>query len=190
MTDRLVFDDPFFRVPQGALEANPVQAMWALLRRTSTLERELAEEKQRATAEMRQLMLDLVSLYDTLTALIERRGVVTNAQGADMVRSIISLGRQILAILKRQGVEPIATIGKPYDAATSDIAGTEVRDDLRPGTVIREVQVGYLWQGEVLRKAQVIVSARSDVKPDAPAETPPPEEGEAPTLAQPPTPTA
>lgn len=190
MMDRLVFDDPFYRVPQGALEANPVQTMWALLRRVSTLETELAEEKQRASAEMRQLMLDLVSLYDALTAIVERHGVVTNAQGLDMIRSIIGLGRQLLVIFNRQGVKPIETIGKPYDAATSDIAGTEVRDDLRPGTVLREVQVGYLWQGQVLRKAQVIISARSDIKPEVPLEAPSSTEGEAPTLAQPPSPTA
>lgn len=165
MMDRLVFDDPFYRVPQGALEADPVQAMRGLLRRVATVEGELAQVKEQTTAQLRQLMLDLVALYDALTGIIERRGVVTSAQGAEMVRSVIGLGRQILAILKRENVEPIATIGQLYDATICDIAGTETREDLRPGTVLREVQVGYRWKGEILRKAQVIISTRSDVKP-------------------------
>lgn len=185
MMDRLVFDEPFYYVPQGALEVDPVQTMRELLRRVATLEKELREAKEQASSEMRQVMLDLVSLYDVLTAIVERRGVVTNAQGAEMVRAIIGLGRQILVILKRQGVEPIATIGQPYDAGTSDIAGTEIREDLRPGTVLREVLVGYRWQGEILRKAQVIVSARSDVKPNAHGvDHPAPAEEDAPTSTQ------
>ncbi len=169
--DQIVFDDPFIPVPSAALEADATAAVGTLLGRVTSLERDLVVERARAQEALQGALLDLITLADEVTTIIEKRGVVTNAGDAVMIRAMIALGRQIIAMLRRHGVEQISTIGKPLDPATSDLATQELRDNLRPGTVLREAQIGYAWKHGVLRRAQVVVSTRpdaqlADVKPD------------------------
>jgi len=160
MVDKIVFDDPFVPVPTEALEADPAQAMRALLARVAALEASQEALKSQAVEQMRTVLLALLGLYDEVTILIERHGVATNAQDAVLVRALIGLGRQIMAMLRDQGVEPISTIGKAVDPNTSDVADSEVRVNVRPDVVLRETRLGYAWPHGVLRRAEVVVSAQ------------------------------
>lgn len=162
MVDKIVFDDPFYPVPSEVLDADPARALRDLLARVSSLEGAQQAQQRQAVDEMRQAMIELLGLYDALTGIIERHGVATNAPDAVMVRALIALGRQMLALLRSHRVEPISTIGKTVDAATSDVAGSELRDNVRPGVVLRETRIGYAWPHGVLRRAEVVVSARPE----------------------------
>ena len=75
--------------------------------------------------------------------------------GVEMIRS------KFLKILEKYGVVPFPSTGKPFDVGFHDALMQLPRADVAPGTVIQEVDPGYLLHDKVLRHAKVIVSAQS-----------------------------
>ena len=162
MSDTLSFDDSFYPVSPAAVDADPAQAIEGLLDRVARLEHTVREERLQAQADMRAVLLDLIGLSDEVTSAVERWGVATNAREAAVARMLVTLGRTLLGVLKRYQVEAVETIGKPFDPQTSDMIGREERPRMEEGLVLRETQIGYAWPQGVLRRAQVIVSARPE----------------------------
>jgi len=162
MADQFRFDEAFFPVPQAAVDADPAAAMKELLQQVGTLERSLADERLSALADLGEVLLDVASLTDDITQIIERWGVITDAQQAGLVRSVVALGKKLMEILKYHQVAPIDTIGEPLDPETSDAVGTEAQEDVSANTVLREEQIGYTWAHGLLRRAKVIVAAGPD----------------------------
>lgn len=162
MTDAPAFEEPFYPVPPAAMDADPVSAMRELFYRVARLEQSLQEARVQAAADLADVLLAQVSLSDDLTAICEEIGVPRNAQYAMLARSITSLGQKVMAILKHHQVEPIEVVGRPLNPAHSDVVREELRRDVAPGTVLREERVGYTWRGGVLRRAQVVVSTRTE----------------------------
>ena len=60
--------------------------------------------------------------------------------------------------LKEHGVEPIETVGKPFDPTLHEAAGEEASDDVEEGCIIREIEGGYMVGDRILQVAKVIVS--------------------------------
>jgi len=66
--------------------------------------------------------------------------------------------RQLCNLLTQEGVEPIESVGKPFDPQYMDAFQRVETSEYPEGTVTAEVQKGYLLQGKVLRPALVIVA--------------------------------
>ncbi len=62
--------------------------------------------------------------------------------------------------LTGQRLERIACLGRPADPHTMTVLEAVEDEGQPPGTVIEEVRPGYLWQGEVLRFAEVRATRR------------------------------
>lgn len=73
--------------------------------------------------------------------------------GVDMIRS------KFLRILEKHGVVPFPSTGKLFDVEYHDALMQLPRADVAPGTVVQEVDPGYLMHDRVLRHAKVVVSA-------------------------------
>lgn len=75
----------------------------------------------------------------------------THCQGLEMIR------KQLLQLLEQEGVEPIAALGQAFDPHFHEavICSAEARGE--PGSVVEEVQKGYLYKERVLRPARVAV---------------------------------
>ncbi len=71
---------------------------------------------------------------------------------------------QFLDILKRQGVETINTEGEMFNPAFHESV-EEVASDKPEGTIIEEVQRGYMLNGRTIRPARVKVAVSSAAKP-------------------------
>jgi molecular chaperone GrpE (heat shock protein) len=166
MADKFPFDEAFLPVPPEATEADPAAALRDLYYRVGHLERQLEQHSAQAIADAQELVMALVSAYDGVTRIVERWGVSENAQQAAVIREVVGLGKSILAALKEQQVEPIETMNKPLDPATSDMVGQRERGGLPSDTVIREERIGYRWRHGLLRRAQVVVSRVPDEAAD------------------------
>lgn len=66
--------------------------------------------------------------------------------------------RKLASVLERQGVTPIQAEGEPFDPALHQAVLMEESDDAPSGTVLQELQRGYLLDGRVLRPAMVKVA--------------------------------
>ncbi|OGO05198.1 MAG: nucleotide exchange factor GrpE [Chloroflexi bacterium RBG_13_56_8] len=162
MTDLFAFDDPFYPVPSSAVEADPSAAIRGLLYRVANLERSLEEERTQAIIDLGEVLLQVASLSDDITHIIERWGVATSPQEASLVRSVVAMGKKLVAILDHHQVRPIETIGKPVDAETSDMAGSEPSATVAENIALREEQIGYTWKYGLLRRARLVVSSGPD----------------------------
>ena len=144
MGERFQIDDAYIPIPAAAADADPAATMRELFLRVAKLEQALEEQRLQAVANMREVLSALLSLTDDVASIVERWGVATNAQEVALVRSVVGLGRALHALLERQQVKAIETLGKPFDPATS------------------RVKVGYRWPHGLLRHAEVIVSVRPE----------------------------
>jgi molecular chaperone GrpE len=71
--------------------------------------------------------------------------------------SIGPVGKQLLDVLAKEGLERIETVGRPFDPAVHEAVLHEPGDSDRPA-VTQELRAGYVWRGKVLRAAMVKVS--------------------------------
>jgi molecular chaperone GrpE len=103
------------------------------------------------------LALDLVAVLDNFERAADaarKAGAASIVEGLDMVH------KQLLAVLAKHGVEPIAAQGQPFDPNQHE-ALTQQPDAAHPeGTVIAELGKGYKLRDRVLRPSKVVVSTR------------------------------
>ncbi|MBZ4193025.1 MAG: nucleotide exchange factor GrpE [Candidatus Contendobacter sp.] len=180
---KTAFDE--FRAVFETLQASQTQLGGELERAHSAV-----PEQRRAT--LKPLLLELVELRDRFEAGLqvlhhyrptrwvrwlgrrrrERDLLQAVAQGQD-----ISL-RRLEQLLNAQQVVALAAEGQPLDPHTMRAAELDQRPGLANGIVTEELRRGYLWQGELLRLAEVKVNRRPE--PAAKPQPPEPERNEPP----------
>jgi hypothetical protein len=170
MSDQFRFDDAFYPVPPAAVDADPAGKIRELLYRVSKLEHAVEEERLQAIADARERYLEIISLQDDITTVVERWGITTKAQEAAIAGAVVALAKKLTTILRRHQVEPIDIVGETLSAETSDVVGSELHDDMPANMVLRDVQVGYTWPHGLLRRAKVIVSAKPGAAEPSPTE--------------------
>ncbi len=129
--------------PEPAAPARP--ALWARLfggapapepvnRQVATSQRQQRQEQARQAAErIRQFLGSLVTGYTMSVQRIERA-------------------------LQQHGLEPIRTVGEPFDPESMEAVEVVAEGGRQTTEVIEEVRRGYRWGGRVFRYAQVRVA--------------------------------
>ncbi|MEU9040992.1 MULTISPECIES: nucleotide exchange factor GrpE [unclassified Kitasatospora] len=162
-------------LPAGVEDVDLEQKFGQLLFRASLLGNKLAEQRQTARAEQRELLGILVDVDDALAALGLDRELVALGRG----EGIEATRRRLLGRLAKAKVRPMRLEGMTADPDLAEIVGVEARPGVAPETVVRTVVTGFFWENEVLRRAQVVVaapeSAQEPAGPVAPAEPAVPE---------------
>jgi len=133
------------------------------------LDRARTAARDQADAALRPLLLDVVDLRDRLLAALTlvaaaRPGWVDRlwrrpASGDEAWQAGLRMTVRRLdqALLDRR-VVPMQLIGLPFDPRRARVVGTSAESAAADGTVIEEVRAGFLWDDQVLRTADVIVS--------------------------------
>src|SRR3546814_6817479 len=65
--------------------------------------------------------------------------------------------RELLSVFERNGITRIAAIGLPLDPNQHQ-AMLEIPSDKAPGTIVQEMQAGYMMKDRLLRPAMVGVA--------------------------------
>lgn len=76
------------------------------------------------------------------------------------LQGIMLIERQLRAILEHQGLEPIDAVGKGFDPSLHEALAEEETADAEPGTIIGELQTGYMMHGRVLRPTMAKLAKR------------------------------
>lgn len=144
-----------------------LQASQATLQRE--LDRARTETRDQAQSALRPLLLDVIDLRDRLVAALtlsaaarprwrdrlwrrDRSGVAAWQEGLRMTL------RRLDQILLDRRVVATQLAGLPFDPRLARAIGTAADSSVAEGTVIKEVRAGFLWDDQVLRTAEVIVS--------------------------------
>jgi molecular chaperone GrpE len=143
------------------------------------LERERAEARDQARAAVRPLLLDVIDLRDRLLAALKfseppqtswlDRLIRRNAPGGETWREGLrmTLNRLDQVLFDRRVVAPRLE-GQPFDPRIARVVATSADSGAPDGTVIEEVRTGFLWDDQVLRTAEVIVSKADTRTGDTP----------------------
>ncbi|MGC8594786.1 MAG: nucleotide exchange factor GrpE [Candidatus Kryptoniota bacterium] len=73
-------------------------------------------------------------------------------------RGVDLIYQKLLKLLESKGVKPIESVGKEFDVTYHDVLMQVPRPDLKPHTIIEEVERGYMLHDKVIKHAKVIVA--------------------------------
>jgi molecular chaperone GrpE len=102
------------------------------------------------------LIKQLLPVVDNLEkALAHSEGNVS----VDAVREGVELTiKELMSTLKNAGVEAVMAVGQPFDPNFHEAMFEKEDDSVEPGTVLEELQRGYLLNQRLLRPAMVSIS--------------------------------
>ena len=81
-----------------------------------------------------------------------------NEEAQTLHRSYQGLYKQLVDVLKQQGVSPMRVVGQSFDPNLHEAVLREPSDEYKEDIIIEELQRGYNLEGKVLRHALVKVS--------------------------------
>lgn len=142
------------------LEANLGQSRDNYLRAVADLDnykkRMVREREELIQFTTERLLRELLDVKDHLELAIDH-----SKEAADIksLRDGVTLTlRQLGQFLEKFGVTELSTLGEKFDPAFHEAVHEEEGGDFQPGSVVKEYQRGYLYQGRLLRAARVAVA--------------------------------
>ncbi len=146
------------------LEEANAKALYAAAE-IQNVRRRLEQEKSQASAYAgANFAKDMLAIKDHL----ERALVaVTDELRADKVASqflagIESTARELESVFARNGISRIKSLGEPLDPNRHQAMMEIPTDQAQPGTVVEEMQAGYMMKDRLLRPALVGVAKKPD----------------------------
>jgi molecular chaperone GrpE len=121
-------------------------------------EAERAEFAKFAKADLIAKLLDVLDGYDRALATVPEE-----LKGQPWVEGMRLVERKLRAILEAEGLEPVDSVGKPFDPYQHE-AVAHVPSPDPEGTVIEEHQKAYRLHDRVIRPALVTVSSGGEKK--------------------------
>ena len=115
---------------------------------------------QRMNQRLRNLFTRLLDVADNL-----ERALVHSVDGSALLPGVQATLRQLLAVLRQEGVTPIdVEVGTTFDPMLHEAVTTQA-GDADHATVAQVLQNGYMFDGQVLRPARVVVAVPSPAGP-------------------------
>jgi molecular chaperone GrpE len=138
--------------------------------------REMEDARRRA---QQSAVKELLPVFDNLErATSHLEPSVDEATARSLVEGLRMVVRQFIDTLGKLGIRRTEAVGQPFDPTVHESIQHLCSSEHPAGTVITEVQPGYVMGGELLRPALVVVSKGPDPAPAPPAA----EEEERPTV--------
>ena len=133
------------------------------------LDRARSAARAQADAALRPLLLDVIDLRDRLLAALASAAAARPGWAGRLLRRPASgdeawqeglrmTVRRLDQVLLDRRVVPMQLIGLAFDPRRARVVATSADRSTAEGTVLEEVRAGFLWDDQVLRTADVIVS--------------------------------
>lgn len=102
-----------------------------------------------------EIILKILPLLDNLC--LAEKNQPADLKENEYVKGLLRIRPPFEAFLKEQGIEPIEALGQKFDPNFHEVV-SEVEDKTREsGTIIEEIQKGYLSNNKLLRPTKVII---------------------------------
>ena len=149
---------------ERALEEANAKVLYAAAETQNVRRRLEAEKQQASNYAATQFARDMLAIKDHIERAL---AAVTDELRNDRVASnflagIESTARELEAAFARQGISRIKSIGEPLDPHRHQAMMEIPTDQAEPGTIIEEMQAGYMLKDRLLRPALVGVAKAVD----------------------------
>jgi molecular chaperone GrpE len=146
------------------LEEAKSKALYAAAETQNVRRRLEAEKDQASSYAAAGFARDMLAIKDHLErALVavteELRADKTAAQ---FLAGIESTARELEAVFSRHGISRIKSVGEPLDPHRHQAMMEIPSEEAEPGTVVEEMQAGYVMKDRLLRPALVGVAKKAD----------------------------
>lgn len=107
---------------------------------------------------------DILSVADNLGRAL---AALSDEQRADeaikpLITGLEATERELLGVFERNGITRIAAIGLPLDPNQHQAMLEIPSKDAEPGTIVQEMQAGYMMKDRLLRPAMVAVAKKAE----------------------------
>lgn len=104
--------------------------------------------------EKKRILLKIISILDNFN----RAEEATQKKEADeIINGLLIIKKQIELFLKEEGITEIEAVGKEFDPQFHE-AVEVVESDIESGTIVEELEKGYILEDEVIRASKVKVA--------------------------------
>jgi molecular chaperone GrpE len=124
------------------------------------LEQELQQATSYAAAGFARDMLAIKDHLDRALAAVSEE-LRADKTAAQFLAGIEATARELDSVFQRHGVTRIKSVGEPLDPHRHQ-AMMEIPSDQQPGTIVEEMQPGYVMKDRLLRPALVGVAKKPD----------------------------
>jgi molecular chaperone GrpE len=117
------------------------------------VERERQQERHRGAEVLIEQVLPVLDAFDRALKTQDSSASAEYRKGFELIRT------QLWNALAKQGLQPIEAVGKPFDPHLHHAIENVPTAEQPEGTVIGEMQTGYMFHDRVLRPAMVRVAS-------------------------------
>jgi molecular chaperone GrpE len=125
------------------------------------MEKEMADARSYAATAFAR---DILSVADNLSRALE--SIPSELRADDKMKNLVAgleaTGREIEKVFASHGISRIAAKGLPLDPHQHQAMLEIPSADVEPGTVLQELQAGYMIKDRLLRAAMVAVAKKPD----------------------------
>jgi molecular chaperone GrpE len=131
---------------------------------TQNVRRRLEKDAQDARAYgATNFARDILSVADNLSRALE--AIPSELRDAEATKGLVTgleaTQRELLSVFERNGITCIEAVGQPLDPNKHQ-AMVELASDAEPGTIVQEMQAGYMIKDRLLRPAMVAVAKTAE----------------------------
>jgi len=116
-------------------------------------EREVSRIIENANADLIKKILPII---DNLERSLDPEH--TKSTNGELYKGIELIYKNLLTTLEEEGLEPMQSIGEPFEVEFHDAIMQVKKEGIESDIVLEEHQKGYFLNGKVLRHAKVVVS--------------------------------
>lgn len=125
------------------------------------LEKELADTRTYAATAFAR---DILSVADNLARALD--AIPAELRGDEKLKGLVAgveaTARELDSVFRNHGVEKFSAVGAPLDPNRHQAMIEIPHDEAEPGTIVQEMQSGYLIKDRLLRPALVGVARKPD----------------------------
>ena len=146
------------------LEEAKSKALYAAAETQNVRRRLEAEKEQASSYAAAGFARDMLAIKDHLERALAAVGDDLRADktAAQFLAGIEATARELEAALLRNGVTRIKAVGEPLDPHRHQAMVELPNADAEPGTIVEEMQAGYMMKDRLLRPALVGVAKKPD----------------------------
>jgi molecular chaperone GrpE len=125
------------------------------------MEKEVADARAYASTGFARDMLAIKDHLDRALAAVSE-DLRADKTASQFLAGIEATSRELESVFARHGIERVKSVGEPLDPHRHQAMMESPASDAEPGTIVEEMQAGYVMKDRLLRPALVGVAKKPD----------------------------